>query len=572
MLLPVAMLLLVLVSTFTLLSYRNAVQGGVSERRAEAARMALVLGRFVPHRSAGSALELLAQAPGARSVYLLDGMGRSLQSSGALLGGALSESVLERARKEPIGIGPDPLSEGVIIGIAPLEGSGRARFLRVDIPDSGLGTHQRGLRLLSLIVLGVNGAVSLLVFFFLRHLLVPWEALLEKAREVREEPSEDQDEIAFLLSTLEQAVAGGTSAGPGTSEDDIAALQRALSASLESGLLLLDRSGEVLTLNPVGRELLHGAGAEGGGSSLEEILAGHPGLLALLQRVVEEEEGVQRQELEITSPEGPRILGVTVHLLRRDDRSVRGYLALFADLTENRRRSKEARLEEGLAQLGGMAAGVAHELRNSLATLRGYLTLVERRPGEGELADYLAEIRRETDHLKRVLEDFLLFARPETARATEVSLEAVLRRTVVDPALGESAVDFEVRGKGFLLLGDEQLLEHAFRNLLRNASRAQEEAGRKEPVEVRLAATAEGLTVTIDDRGCGVADEVSERLFQPFVSGFRGGVGLGLAVSHRIVSLHGGRLRLKNRSGGGARAEVFFAPGRSVTKGSSSEL
>ena len=564
------MILLVLVSTFTLLSYRGAIRQGIEERRAEAARMALALSRIVPQRSGASALELLAQAPGARSVYLLDAEGRSLQSSGDLSSTSLSESVLARARQEPVGLGPDPLSEDVIVGVAPLEGRGRVRFLRIDIPDSGLGSHQRGLRLLAIVVLGVNGAVSLLVFLFLRHLLAPWEAMLQKARQVREEPPEEQDEIAFLLSTFERAVAASGRQPPAASEDDIAALQRALAASLESGLLLLDRGGKVLALNPVGRQLLHLAGGGGVGSTLEEVLGGQPALLELLRRAVDKREGVQRHELEIASPRGPRILGVTVHLLRRDDRSVRGYLTLFADLTENRRRAEEARLEEGLAQLGGMAAGVAHELRNSLATLRGYLTLVERRPDEGELADYLAEIRRETDHLKRVLEDFLLFARPETARATEVSLRSVLERTVADPALlGDVGVELEVQGDGFTLLGDEQLLQHAFRNLLRNALRAQREAGLPEPIRVRLDSGPEGQRVRVDDNGSGLSEEVGERLFQPFVSGFRGGVGLGLAVSHRIVSLHGGRLRLKNRSEGGARAEAFFPPGRSVTEGSS---
>lgn len=575
LLLPVAMLLLVLVSTFTLLSYRNAVQEGIDERRGEAARMALALSDFVTPRGSASALELLARAPGARSVFLLDAEGRSLQSSGDLSNAELAASVLERALTEPLGVGPVELADDAIIGVVPLEGRGQARFLRLDVPDGGLGNHRRSLRLLSIIVLSVNGAVSLLVFFFLRHLLAPWEAMLEKAREVHDEPSEEQDEIAFLLSAFDRAVVAkeGKAAA---SEDDIAALQRALSASLESGLLLLDRSGEVLALNPVGRQLLHVPQALGVGDNLDAVLSEHPGFSSLLRQSVEENVGIQRHELAIDTPRGARFLGVTVHLLRRDDRSVRGYLVLFADLTENRRQAEEARLEEGLAQLGGMAAGVAHELRNSLATLRGYLTLVERRPGEGELADYLAEIRRETDHLKRVLEDFLLFARPETARAEWVSLETILRRATSDPALGEPAVELHLEApreagtgqgdQGFGLLGDEQLLEHAFRNLLRNAQRAQEEAGHEGPVQVHLSREQAGTKVRIEDRGPGLSEGLSEKLFQPFVSEFRGGVGLGLAVSYRIVSLHGGRLRLENRRGGGARAELFFPAGRSVSK------
>ncbi|MCB1037381.1 MAG: hypothetical protein KDD47_26355, partial [Acidobacteria bacterium] len=215
----------------------------------------------------------------------------------------------------PVGVGPNFMAEATVVGVAPLKDRGRARFLRVDLADGGLGSHRRSLRLLSMLVLGVNGAVSLLVFLFLRHLLAPWEAMLEKAKEVHSEPLAEQDEIAFLLSTFERAVQAESRPAPPAAEDDIAALQRALSASLESGLLLLDREGTVLALNPVGRQLLHLEEEVTVGSELEEALADHPSLLALLQSVVGKGEGIKRHEVEISTPAGPRILGLTAHLL-----------------------------------------------------------------------------------------------------------------------------------------------------------------------------------------------------------------------------------------------------------------
>ena len=117
---------------------------------------------------------------------------------------------------------------------------------------------------------------------------------------------------------------------------------------------------------------------------------------------------------------------------------------LFTDLTEVRLKDREARLAEGLAQLGEMAAGVAHELRNSLATIGGYLSLAARRPDEAVLHDYLGEIRRETDHLNRVVEDFLAFARPGTARLEPVDLGALVSRAAANPALAGR----EDRGRG----------------------------------------------------------------------------------------------------------------------------
>jgi signal transduction histidine kinase len=214
-----------------------------------------------------------------------------------------------------------------------------------------------------------------------------------------------------------------------------------------------------------------------------------------------------------------------------------------------------------------MAGGVAHELRNSLATLRGYLTLIERRPDEESIADYLAEIRHEADHLERVLEDFLAFARPGTARFEELSLNQLARRSAADPALAGVEVrvltDSDVR-----LRGDAQLLERAVRNLLHNAAQAEREAGGTGPVELTIEPGPEGVELAVEDRGPGLPPEVRERLFHPFATGRRGGVGLGLALAHRIVTLHGGRIRLEDRPGGGTRALLTFPRDTIVTIGS----
>jgi signal transduction histidine kinase len=283
-----------------------------------------------------------------------------------------------------------------------------------------------------------------------------------------------------------------------------------------------------------------------------------------------------------------------------DPLTPRGYLVLFVDLTEARRRSEQAHLAESLRQIGELAAGVAHELRNSLATLKGYLTLVERAGhGGGAVAEYVAEIRREADHLQRVLEDFLSFARPGTARLEEVDLYQVLARAAADPVLAGVPVRLAPRPPGALRLsGDPQLLERAFRNLLHNAAEATRAAapggvlaepdrspepgsvpGSRPPagashepaVEVAAAAGPEGLEVTVADRGAGVPEALRERLFQPFASGRPGGAGLGLALARRILVLHGGGLALEDRPGGGTVARVTLPAGEIVTEGNVAE-
>jgi signal transduction histidine kinase len=553
-LLPVALLLLVVLSTFTLLSYRNAISLLAAERQEEAARLARAVAERLAAEPVPGGAELGLLAPNARGVALLDATGRPLAANGelplsALLSPAGGEEILQ-----PLGVGPQEDLDAVI-GFAPLAGPEGRRYVRVDLAAGGLARQLRGLRILSAVVLTVNGALVVLVVLFIRHLLAPFERLLERAREVSR-PTAGEGEIEFLVATFERALAG-LAASERREEDDFAVIERTLVASLQSGLLLLDREGCVLAANTVGIELLE-TGAFVPGTPVSTLLRDQPEMRDLLSAAVLRGGGLQRRECAVRAGEVTRILGLTLHPLRRDDGDPRGYLVLFADLTEARQLAEENRLSESLAWLGELAGGVAHELRNSLATLRGYLTLIDRRPAEGSIADYLGEIRSEADHLQRVLEDFLSFARPGSARIQDVSLPPLLLRAAADPALGGFAVQVEGAEPGLRMRGDAQLLERAVRNLLHNAVQAEREAGRPGPVAVRVREGPDGVEIAVEDRGPGVNPEIRERLFHPFVTGRAGGVGLGLALAQRIVVLHRGRIRLDEREGGGTRAVIFF--------------
>ncbi|MFL6262703.1 MAG: two-component system sensor histidine kinase NtrB [Thermoanaerobaculia bacterium] len=563
-LLPVALLLLVVLSTFTLFSYRNAITLLAAERQQEAARVARAVADRLANLPAGTLLpgprELREPAPSARGVALVDARGEAVAEIGELpAGGLLDPSAGGRPVRQPLGVGPDDASPDAVVGFAPLAGG---RFVRVDLPAGALARQRRSLAVLTVAVLSINAGLAVLLLFFLRHLLVPWEMLLARARQVGGAALGGEDEIELLLGTFDRALTALAGRQGRSAEDDIAALERTLSASLRSGLLLTDREGRVLALNAVGAALL-GTELPEPGAPLGRVLAGQPELYEILSAAVAEGTAPQRQECAVQAGGEALTVGLTVHPLRRDDGEVRGLLVLFADLTAARRRAEESRLAESLAQLGEMAGGVAHELRNGLATLRGYLTLIERRPDEDSIADFLSEIRGEADHLERVLQDFLSFARPGTARLRDLALIPLLQRAAADPAL--EGVEVRVQGEDAALRGDPQLLERAVRNLLHNAAQAEREAGRRGPVEVSVAHDAEGVEVAIEDRGPGLPDEIRARLFHPFATGRRGGVGLGLALAHRIVVLHGGRIRLEDRPGGGTRALLTFPRDTNVT-------
>lgn len=567
-LLPAVLLLLVVLSTFTLFSYRSSLTLLAADRRDEAGRIARAAAERLTAaggRVPGPA-ELRQLAPGARGVALV-----APDGSPWIFSGELALLDLPPDREPATGL-TEALPDAVA-GFAPIVLEGRKAWLRVDLPAEVLASQQRGVQVLTVSVLAINSALVLLVLFFLGHLLTPYERLLAQARRLGA-PGAEGDEVDLLVGAFDRAVAAlALRDGGREADDDIAALERTLAPGLQSGLLLLGRDGDVLALNALGAELLGVAPPEPG-TPLAEVLAGQPELREILERAVAEESAPQRQECTVRPGDRNRggetlTVGLTVHPLRRDDGGRRGSLVLFADLTEVQRRAGESRLAESLARLGEMAGGIAHELRNSLATLSGYLTLIERRPDEESVRDYLAEIRHEADHLQRVLDDFLSFARPGTARMRELSLTRLLLRAAADPALGG---DIEVRVHGapegeIWLRGDPQLLERAVRNLLHNAVQAEREAGREGPVDAALALREDGAELAIEDRGPGLPPEIRERLFHPFATGRRGGVGLGLALAHRIVVLHGGRIRLDDREGGGTRAVLFFPRDTIVTVG-----
>jgi signal transduction histidine kinase len=561
--LPLALLLLLGLSSFTLLSYRNAIDLLVEERREEARRLARsVAAELPPHGVPGPAL-LRQLAPHADRVMVGTVGGQVLAAAGE----PLHEGFLDPLGGEPPGemvVGPGAAAPSSVVAYRPLGRQPEPRLLRVDLGAPVLASQRHTLRLITWVVVGSNVAVALWLLFFLHRLLGPYQRLLDRARELRSAGDEGTgDDRAFLLETFERALTDRDAGG-----GELQVLEETLGRSLESGLLLLDREGRVLALNAVGAGLL-GVTSPAPLTPAEELLAPHPELRELLSESLDAQRAIQRREVTLKVGSEPQTLGVTATPLQRAGGELLGLLVLFADLTEVQREAQATRLAESLAHLGELAAGVAHELRNGLATLIGYVELMERAPDAGQAAELQAEVRRETEQLRRVVDDFLTFARPGTARLEPVDLTALARRALADPALEEVDLELAVGPDRvpILLAGDAHLLERALRNLLYNAVEAEQRGGGAVR-GVRLAGRWEhgGFELVVADRGPGLAPEVRERLFRPFTTTRRDGVGLGLALAHRIVTLHGGTLRVEDRPAGGTVARMAFPAGALVAQ------
>lgn len=568
MLLPASLLLLVLLSTFALFAYRSTMEVLIEERRGEAVRLARLAAAELEQMPLFDADTLRRRLPSARAVAVID-------EHGQLVAATDPRAVANLPRRSLLrGVGPADVGEDVVTGLAYYQHARGKYAVQVDLAAPVLLSRARSLRVLTPVLLTVNGAVTILVLVLLRQFWAPFEKLFARARDAGaaatgRELSDTEDEVELLLEVFDRALAGLTGEAPAEDgrRDELETLEVTLARSLQSGVLLCDADGSLLALNDIGAALL-AITPPPAGVSLATALAGHPELAELLERAVQRRREVRRKECTIVTQEGERALGLTVHPLRREDAKLRGFLILFADITEPRRELAERRLAESLSQLGELTAGVAHELRNSLATLRGYLTLVERTPEGEPIADDLAEIRRESDHLERVLEDFLAFARPGSVRPQSVDLLALAHRAAADPALGGAAVAVAAPAADSVppVQGDPQLLERALRNLVDNAVKAQAGAygavpAAAEPVAVRLSERDGGVEVRVEDRGPGLSGTAAAKLFDPFFTERPGGVGMGLALTRRIVLLHDGQISLAERSGGGTRATLWIPLG-----------
>ena len=250
-------------------------------------------------------------------------------------------------------------------------------------------------------------------------------------------------------------------------------------------------------------------------------------------------------------------------------RQTKRYQELAETLAETNRKLEqaqaEARRSERLAALGQLSAGLAHEIRNPLAVIKGSAEMLHQKLGESnplatELAGYISS---ETNRLSALVTRFLDFARPLQVELTAQDITVVLDRALNDVALLRKAAAVHVEKTYEPNLPpvplDESLSEQAFVNIVQNGYDAMGDSGGSLFVSVRRSqARGGGVEVRIEDTGPGVPLELREQIFNPFVTTKKTGVGLGLSIVSQIMDGHHGSIRIQEAAGKGACFVMFF--------------
>jgi two-component system, NtrC family, sensor histidine kinase PilS len=340
--------------------------------------------------------------------------------------------------------------------------------------------------------------------------------------------------------------------------------------SLRSGLATTDLEGTILTFNRTAEAI---AGIEArdavGGHAFDVLQL--PGDFTGFFGPSERRPRLPRVEYAYTRPDGREIeMGISTAPLVTPPRGETGFLFTFQDVTESRRLEREARVQQRLAAVGEMAAGIAHEIRNPLASMSGSIQILRQElpltPDQSQLMDI---VLRESERLNDTIRSFLAYARPQ--RAATVTLD--VRQVITDTArLLENnaelcdghAIDVDVPDEEVRYDADEGQIRQIVWNLASNGLRAMPgggrlrlSVGRHEPGGERQGE----LVIAVQDDGVGIGSEDLDGIFQPFRGGFSKGSGLGLSIVHRIVSDYGGEVRVTSKPGEGTTVRVALPLG-----------
>jgi two-component system sensor histidine kinase PilS (NtrC family) len=229
-----------------------------------------------------------------------------------------------------------------------------------------------------------------------------------------------------------------------------------------------------------------------------------------------------------------------------------------------KRLERDARLQQRLAAVGEMAAGIAHEIRNPLASMSGSIQVLRQElPLSDEQAQLMDIVLRESERLNRTIGSFLAYARPQRFAVSRLDVRTVVQDAAVllrNSAEVESrhVIDVEVPEDPVWCEADENQIRQIVWNLATNGLRAMAAGG-----QLLLAANYENpadgsgdVVLTVQDQGCGIPSEELDTIFQPFRSSFDRGTGLGLAIVHRIVTDYNGSIQVSSTVGTGTTVRV----------------
>lgn len=325
------------------------------------------------------------------------------------------------------------------------------------------------------------------------------------------------------------------------------------------GVVTIDKDGYVTTMNPAAEKIT---------GYQQENLLGHPyntlftGTHFFSPVLDTLQSGMGHVALEIRFPARNRIieLSVTTSQIHNSHGELIGALVIFSDLTARKEVQRRFAQTERLATLGELMASVAHEVRNPLTAIRGYVQILKQQVHQAHHQEYLSIVLKEIDAINRVIQQLLDFSRPRQSQWQQVKLNQLIQETLilVKTTGLQTRIDFTLQLTDDLpeMIADPELLKQVFLNIMINAVQAI--ANRGNIIIRSWQYNDSHQAVMIQDDGVGIAPQNLQRIFDPFFTTKTTGTGLGLALSQRIINIHHGDIQLTSEPGKGTSFTVIL--------------
>ena len=334
---------------------------------------------------------------------------------------------------------------------------------------------------------------------------------------------------------------------------------------LEDGLLLFNGQGRAVLVSPSTERFLGGRSDELRGRRVSDIFPPTHPLRAVLQIESDQIEPAEGKEVTLDGGDGPQRIGVSVQVIR--ERGTRmGTLVTLRDVESLERIGSQLQVSERLAALGRVTAGVAHEVKNPLNSMRLWLEVLKANmPVEPEPQQAVKMLDSEIDRLDRAVKTFLNFTRPVELNLEETDLRVLLEEIMdaARPSIAQASLELraDLPSDCPPVLVDRQLIHQAVLNLLLNASEFTDPGGR---ITLSLRRSGEFAEIAVEDSGRGIPAADQKKIFQLFFTTRPGGSGIGLANTFRFVQLHNGGIEFESETGRGTTFRVKLPLARFV--------
>lgn len=317
--------------------------------------------------------------------------------------------------------------------------------------------------------------------------------------------------------------------------------------SAADGVISVDINGCVTMVNPAGEAITGYKKKELIGRPYAEFFINTDFDSPVLDTL---ERGIDHVALEVKYPGKDRTIQISVSTsqLRNAQGETVGALVIFTDLTAAKEVQRRIEQAERLATLGELMAGVAHEVRNPLTAISGFVQLLKDGEQDPQRLEYTHTVLKEVRSINRVIQQLLDFARPRPSLHQKVMLNQIINESLILVKTRglEARINFHVNLNQELpeIYADGELLKQVILNLLINAVQS---INAKGDIDISTQAISDDRQeIRISDNGCGIPEAIRKKIFDPFYTTKSSGTGLGLSISQRIIASHGGDIMVES--------------------------